>query len=409
MKRIGVTGAFGLLGSNLISAIIERRESGDPEWRDVELVAFSSRTSANPRFSEREVEVRRLDILDREEVMRSFAGLDAVVHFAGKIDDVAYSKESIWDANVMGTKNVFDAALANKVGRVLYASSICVLGRARKGVSADERSNPYGDPRWPISFSSAEEALASVAPSGELDPAFFKRTKAIYFDSKLAAFELAKHYHRALGLPVVTIFPGTAVGEGDLHNSISRLINRIWDQGLAFTFKGGSSFVATADLAQGALLALGAGRPGEGYVIAGSDELHLKYADFQRLIMKASGRASFAPIGIPIAVPYRLALCVCAIASSLSSRTSLTLGFAYSSSFDNYCSSAKAMRELGYAPKDELYPAILACRRFSETWCGARPRDRAFYDGILGKLQFSFMQPAIVALGAKIRVIGSRK
>jgi Nucleoside-diphosphate-sugar epimerases len=391
MKRIGVTGAFGLLGSNLIAAIIEKRKQGDPEWADSEIVAFAARTASNPKFSEAEVETRKLDILDREDVMRNFEGLDIVVHLAGKIDDTTNAKASVWDANVVGAKNVFDAVLENNVGRLLYASSICVLGRAIDGAAADECSSPYGDPRWPISFASADEALASARPASELSPEFFERSKAIYFDSKLAAYELSKRYHRDLGLPIVTIFPGTAVGEGDLHNSISKLINKVWDDGLAFTFEGGTSFVTTEDLAQGSLLALAKGKPGEGYVIAGSDGLQLKHAEFQRLIMKAAGRPQPLTFRLPIAVPYALAIPVCRFAWAISKTTSLTPGFGYSGSADNFCSSGKAMRELGYAPKDRLFASILACRRFSETWCKPKPSLGARGMGWVSNPQYWFI------------------
>jgi len=166
--------------------------------------------------------------------------------------------------------------------------------RSGEGGAVDERSRPYGDPRWPISFSSGAGALARVAWSKDVDPRFFEDSKAIYFDSKLAAFELARHYRAALGLPVVTIFPGTVVGKGDVHDGISKLINRTWSGKMPFTFEGGSSFVAANDFAEGSLLALSRGMPGETYVIAGNEDANLKYAEFQKLVMAASGRERVA-------------------------------------------------------------------------------------------------------------------
>jgi dihydroflavonol-4-reductase len=366
MRQIGITGAFGFLGSNFISAIIDKKRNGDPEWAEARIIAFSSSSARNPKFSNEDVETRYLDIMDYEDLVKNFEGLDAIAHFAGKVDDSANSREKIWDINVLGTRNVFDAALATGVKRVLYVSSICTLGRSGEGGRADERSSPYGDSLWPISFSSSSEAFACVDSPRGADPAFFKKMKAVYFDSKLAALELSRQYARERGLPLVTIFPGTVVGAGDMHNGISKLVNKVWDGELLFTFEGGTSFVTADDLTGGALLALAKGALGEEYVISGGDGLNMKHADFQRLVMRLSGRSTGAVVPLPIAVPCGLAIPVCSVASFLHPGTSLTSAFACSGSVDNFCSSAKAMRELGYAPKDELVDAIIACRRFSE-------------------------------------------
>jgi hypothetical protein len=55
----------------------------------------------------------------------------------------------------------------------------------------------------------------------------------------------------------------------------------------------------------------------------------------------------------------------------------LTPGFAYSGSVDNFCSSAKARRELGYAPKNGISDAIVECRRFSKMRCSRKTQQNA--------------------------------
>jgi nucleoside-diphosphate-sugar epimerase len=115
VKSIGVTGAFGFLGSNFIAAAIEARsdtrlQSALSKGEYSRIVAFASKTDSNPLFDPSQVEVRSLDLLDYEGMVSSLDGLDAVAHFAGKVDYRRSQKRAVWDADVLGTRLLFDAA-----------------------------------------------------------------------------------------------------------------------------------------------------------------------------------------------------------------------------------------------------------------------------------------------------------
>jgi nucleoside-diphosphate-sugar epimerase len=370
MMRIGVTGAFGFLGANFVAALLEDRGRLGFEKGGIEIMAFASRTRSNPLFDASKVVIQGLDVLDREDLVRKFSGLDAVAHFAGRVDYRPAAMRAVWDTDVLGSKRVFDAALEAGVPRLLYASSVCALGDgARDGSAArlaDESSAPYGDARWPISFASPSEALAAVEDSDAGDYGFLGTARVAYLDAKLAGWELAKFYAREKGLPVVTIFPGTAVGSGDLHHAISKLIDTVWEGRLRLSFEGASSFVGVRDLAKGALLALARGRPGEGYVVAGGEEDNLSYAEFQSLVAAlARSEGSFAQ-NRPLVPPRGLLLGLAAIAERAMPEGRLTRAFVLSGSLRNVCSAAKARAELGYEPSVKLATAILECRRFGE-------------------------------------------
>ena len=99
-----VTGAEGVIGSAV------RRELGSR----YELVAL---TLTPQPFPSHVADISALDA-----IAPAFAGIDAVVHLAASAD-----VESPWDDvlrnNVIGTYNVFEAARAAGVERVVYASS----------------------------------------------------------------------------------------------------------------------------------------------------------------------------------------------------------------------------------------------------------------------------------------------
>jgi dihydroflavonol-4-reductase len=371
--RIGVTGAFGFLGANFISALLNNRRRPDRSEGGLEITAFASRTKFSPLFENSDVDMQDLDIIDYETMARKFSGLDAVAHFAGRVDFRSSMRHSVWETDALGSKRVFDAVLAAGVSKLLYVSSICALGApAGDGAAslalADESSAPYGDPRWPTSFAGPEAALAAVDDSAAGDYRFARSMRVAYFDAKLAGWELAKAYARDKGLPVVTVFPGTAVGAGDLHYAISKLVDNVWEGRLRFSLEGSSSFAAVRDIAEGAILALTKGRVGEGYVIAGRDEDNIGYVEFQERIAGLARREGRLAQLKPRVLPKGLLLALALAAETVLPDGGLSEAFVRAGSVRNVCSSAKARAELGYEPSPGLERAILECRRFGETF-----------------------------------------
>lgn len=110
-KRIVVTGSSGLIGRLLMDAWRDSRKYevvgvGRSEGPYVDVVA---------------------DVTDLDALANAFQGADAVVHLAA-----TSAVESSWDAvlssNLIGTRNVFEAARLAGVDQVIYASSNHAVG-----------------------------------------------------------------------------------------------------------------------------------------------------------------------------------------------------------------------------------------------------------------------------------------
>lgn len=362
--RIGITGAFGFLGASFVADLLA--EEGYSATGGQRPLAFASKTRNNPLFDPSAVEIMELDLLGEEDLAGKFAGLDAVAHFAGAVDVSLVRSQKAWEVNVIGTKRVFDAALRAKVGRLLYVSSVNVLGEATEDSLVDEASLPYGNPRYPISFASPGETLAAVESSLNGDYSFLSRMKSAYFDSKLAGWEMAKVYARDHGLPVITIFPGTALGPGDLHYGISSLIDSVWEGRLPLCLPGTASFVSSRDFARGACLALEKGGIGEAYVISGRDEDNLCYRDFIRLVSRVAREGGGRGVKRSWTLPRLATLALAAAAEGIAPSLGLSTAVVRSGWVRNACSSAKAMRELGYRPRADLGTDIKLCRDFAK-------------------------------------------
>lgn len=119
--RILVTGGTGSWGHELVRQLLPR----DP----AEITVFSRSEAAQVAMS-REFEDRRLtfrigDIRDREALTAACAGVDYVFHLAA-LKHVPVCEEQPYEAlktNVLGTQHVIEAAIANRVKRVIYIST----------------------------------------------------------------------------------------------------------------------------------------------------------------------------------------------------------------------------------------------------------------------------------------------
>jgi len=83
------------------------------------------------------------------DMLKATRGVDAIVHLG------AFSVEGDWetilDANIAGTYNVFEAARRNGVKRILFATSNHAVGYYRRDQTIDHRVYPRPDSRYGVS------------------------------------------------------------------------------------------------------------------------------------------------------------------------------------------------------------------------------------------------------------------
>ena len=356
--KIGITGAYGFLGANIVAQALLQHE---------EVIALYAHTTANPLFDNTDVETRKVDILDRQSVRKACKGLDALIHLAGLVDFRASMKKKVWELNVLGSMQIYETVLELGIEKFVDTSSITALGPSvGNALVYEDTGNPYQRSN-PIMFADSNEALQAVEASLGGDFRFIRKSRLMYYDSKLAATELSRRYARERNMPVVRLFPGTAVGAGDLHYSVSQLIDSVWEGRLGMTYPGTSAFMDAGDFARGALLALKKGEPGDEFVLAGKIEDNLSYADFMSLIAQTAqtyekrSRRCRNPLVLPASIARPASLALETIAPKLGVAHALSLSACLTHRF----SSARAMYRLGYEPQTPLQESIVACREFS--------------------------------------------
>ena len=320
--KIFVTGATGYIGIWLVRALsssgrevraLTRRAPPPPppgfDWPD-----------GGPLEHER-VEVVRGDITDRESLARGMRGCSQVYHLAGFAKNWARRRQTFFDVNHLGMRNVLDVAEELGVQRVVWTSSLVTFGPNHPGQIADEDTPRISD-----------------------------RCFTDYEASKLVAEKEALKRAKD-GFPVVIVNPTRVFGPGYLTegNAASMVIDR-YDRGaLPFLLNFGkslSNWVLVDDVVEGHILAMEKGRIGERYLLGGENTT-LK--EFFATIDRVSGKRHFQ---IPLMrfTPLVFAWLMKKRAEWFNVYPVITPGWVRNLSSDFAFSIEKAQRELGYRP-----------------------------------------------------------
>lgn len=121
MAKIVVTGGAGFIGSHLTDKLIKEGHK---------VVVIDNLSTGNKENLNPETDFYNLDISDFEKIKPVFEKVDFVFHLAAiprvtvSVKDPVKTSKS----NVLGTINVFKAAVDKKVKRIIFASSSSVYG-----------------------------------------------------------------------------------------------------------------------------------------------------------------------------------------------------------------------------------------------------------------------------------------
>lgn len=135
--RVLITGAAGRIGVVL-------REHFKGRYALLRLLDIAPQRAADAGE-----EVVTLGISDLEGLQAAMDGIDCVVHLAGIPTEASWKR--ILEVNIDGCYNVFEAARAKGVKRVVFASSNHVIGFHRREVDVDADSSLRPDSRYGVS------------------------------------------------------------------------------------------------------------------------------------------------------------------------------------------------------------------------------------------------------------------
>lgn len=258
-------------------------------------------------------------LADESAIREGVEGCDVVVHGAA-IYEVGVSssrRPELHAANVEGTRAVLTAALDAGVDRALYISTIAAFGNTRGQVVDETYQHP-----------------------GHSFGSYYEQTKT---EAHRVARQICGR-----GLPLIIVQPGGVYGPND-HSQLGNIIRQFKAGRLPLLpFPDwGISFVHVEDVADGILLALDKGRPGESYMLGGEIAT---MKDFVGTLATITGkRPPFARL--PTTLLKAIAPAGPVLGPLLGYPPNMGELISNSDGTTMWASSAKAKAELGYAPR----------------------------------------------------------
>ncbi|MGH2843092.1 MAG: NAD-dependent epimerase/dehydratase family protein [Solirubrobacteraceae bacterium] len=228
MTRVFVTGGTGLLGTDLITMLLER---GD------QVVGLARCTASEQALRARGVEVTRGDVCDQQAMAAGMRGCELAFHVAGVNSFCLADPAPMLRANVDGALAAVNAARQAGVARLVLTSSAATIGE-RAGVVADEHTPHRGH------FLSAYER------------------------SKTLGERAAKRAAGEIGQDVVYVNPASVQGPGRAGGT-GRFLLAFIDGRLKLFVDTYVSLVDIQDCSAGHLLAAERGAAGERYLLSG--------------------------------------------------------------------------------------------------------------------------------------------
>lgn len=258
MLKVFLTGSDGLLGSNLVRELLNRNYK----------VTAMVQTGRHPAtLTNLPINIVYGDVTNRHELLQLSKGADYFIHVAALTDVWPTKHQRYYQINVEGTRNVVEAVIENKIGKLIHVGSASAFG--------------FGTMHEPGNETWSERCITY-----DLD----------YIISKKKGQELVINAVSERGLPAVVVCPTFMIGPYDAKPSSGALVLAVIKKKIPALPSGGKNWVAVKDVAVGICNALEKGRIGESYILGGQN---LSYKDAIRQIADAVGQKHYPTAVIP--------------------------------------------------------------------------------------------------------------
>ena len=138
--KILVTGGAGFIGSHLVKALIEA-------GHQVVVADILLRGNKIEKSVFEKIEFHNVDVRNAEKMIELSKGCSLIIHFAAVlgVDVVADNPVETMDTEIIGTRNICNAAILNGIDQIMYASTSGVYGHSAIDQTVTETINV--DPR----------------------------------------------------------------------------------------------------------------------------------------------------------------------------------------------------------------------------------------------------------------------
>ncbi len=247
-----VTGATGFIGNNLVQELLRRHHEVNVLVRSPYKLTESLKNK---------ITLYEGDLFALEQINKAMRNCDCIFHMAAFANIWSKDKSVARRTNVEGTLNILRAAVKNDVKKVVFTSSAATLPPSENKEEVNENSQ---------------------VPETYLTD--YETTKR---EAELLCRDFVKQ-----GLAVVIVQPPRVFGPGKMSKSnsvtlmIKKYINGTW-RIIPGNGKQIGNYAFIKDVVNGHILALENGKPGERYILGGTN---VSYNQFFETLKEVSGK-----------------------------------------------------------------------------------------------------------------------
>jgi nucleoside-diphosphate-sugar epimerase len=314
MTTYFITGGFGFLGQYIVQAIHDY----DPQGELRVLIRTQRKTLLDIQSLDG-VKWVRGELTQPESFAEHLKGVDVVVHNAAMVSFVKADAQKVFDANVIGTRNLAQAAREAECKNFIFISSI----------SAVESRPP-------------QITVETFLPDLE-----YKKKYDIYgYTKRLSEIEL---YEMKNDMRVIILNPSVILGPGS--ERVEATMNIIRKMPVLPMMDYVNAFVDVRDVVRAVTLALTKGDSGERYIVSSHN---VRMVEFTRALVKQLGRNTrvfaLSPFGLRLADGFVSLLDVLHLNPGIRRPSQMNI--------DKLCSYEKIKSEMGWEPTFTLEQSI---------------------------------------------------
>ena len=233
MKTL-ITGAAGFVGAAVLRELLKKGHK---------VKALVRQSSVLDNLKNLDVEIVQGDLKDRDSLKRCIKDCKYLFNVAADYRLWVPRPQEIYQNNVVGTENLMEEALNSEIEKIVYTSSVAVLGKPTEGDIADEKT--------PVSVS---------------------QMIGHYKKSKFIAEEKVKELYKTKKLPVVIVNPAAPVGPRDIKPTpTGKMVLDAAMKKIPAYLDTGLNIVHVDDVAKGHMQAFNKGKLGERYILGGEN------------------------------------------------------------------------------------------------------------------------------------------
>ena len=233
MKTL-ITGATGFVGAAVLRELLKKGHK---------VKALVRQSSILDNLKNLDVETVKGDLKDRDSLKECLKDCKYLFHVAADYRLWVPRPQEIYQNNVVGTENLMEEALNSEIEKIVYTSSVAVLGKPINGDIANENT--------PVNVS---------------------QMIGHYKKSKFLAEEKVKELYKTSKLPVVIVNPAAPVGPRDIKPTpTGKMVLDAAMKKIPAYLDTGLNIVHVDDVAKGHMQAFNKGKLGERYILGGEN------------------------------------------------------------------------------------------------------------------------------------------